>query len=265
MAEDNNVVALPGAKAKAAPRLVVDLDTIKDDLGMPAGNENDAWLQRRIDEAWARFEKYTSRFLAVPPATFIDDWSLIASAMHIANQPPVLEPWPIGSPFLRCCPVVSIEAIRCNSQDLDPTKVRFEAATGKLFSLQENWRSGHDVSGELRLGDTAITYKAGWATVPPDLNAALLGVLAVQWGQRSGQAAGMPGGGAIHSINVVDVGTVDLSSTSAFVDSANKYRSPTGTDPLLGPWQGLLDPYMDYRVQIGSPLIPVTTMAPVPP
>ena len=63
---DNTRAGKAAAKATHAP---IDLDTIKDDLGIPTGDTSqDEWLQRRIDGVWARMEAYTCRKLCAPPA-----------------------------------------------------------------------------------------------------------------------------------------------------------------------------------------------------
>jgi hypothetical protein len=247
------------AAADAPPGL---LDMIKDDLNIPASDTtNDAWLQRRIDNVWARFEKYCCRALPVPPAQFIDDWSLIAEHSNRV-VPPIIDHWAIGSPFLRYCPVVSIDALTRAGVSGDATKVMFEPASGKLFGLDGvPW--SHDVSFELRRCQIAITYTAGWATIPGDLYEALLNIIAPLWQARLAQQAGGGfGGGSISRINVVDVGEVDLDTGGAFVEAASRARG--GGDPLLGPWITLLDSYVDARVQMGSPLIPVTRPVVVP-
>jgi hypothetical protein len=83
------------------------------------------------------------------------------------------------------------------------------------------------------------------------------------WQERQAQLAGsasgggaMGIGGAVSRISVQDVGEVDFDTSGGFSESAARARA--GTDPLLGPWITLLDSYMDARVQMGSPLIPVT-------
>jgi hypothetical protein len=248
--------------AAAPPSL---LDTIKDDLGIPpADTTNDAWLQRRIDGVWARFEKYCCRLLPSPPAKFIDDWGAISQVQSNWVEPPALDYPSLGSPFLRYCPVVSIEAITSNGQVLDPTKVMFEPASGKLFSL-DGVQWAHDVSRTLRAGQVQITYMAGWDTVPADLYEALLGCLTPLWAARGAQQAGGGiGGGTLSSISVVDVGQVDFDASSPFLTAAMRgVAGPGAGDPLLGPWTTLLNNYMDVRVQMGSPLIPTTR--PVPP
>jgi hypothetical protein len=255
------------AVAKEAPPGLLDM--IKDDLNIPpTDTTNDAWLQRRIDNVWARFEKYCCRALPVPPAQFIDDWTLIAEHSNRV-EPWVLDHWPIGSPFLRYTPVVSIDAITSGwpgqTADLDPTQVMFEPASGKLFGLSGSTGApwAHDVTGWLRQGAFRITYTAGWTECPGDLYEALLNIIMPMWqGRVAQQAGGGFGGGTISRINIVDVGEVDLDTAGAFVEAASRARG--GGDPMLGPWITLLDSYVDVRVQMGSPLIPVTT-AVVPP
>jgi hypothetical protein len=255
------LAASDGEAVRVAPPSL--LDTIKDDLGIPpTDTTNDAWLQRRIDGIWARFEKYCCRVLPVPPAQFIDDWGLIAEHSNRV-EPPLIDHWPVGSPFLRYCPVVSVDAITRAGVDGDASKVMFEPASGKLFGLDGvPW--AYDVSFELRGSQVAITYTAGWATVPADLYEALLGCITPLWQSRASQADGANGGGNVKSISVVDVGQVDFQDAGPFVMSAMRgVAGPGAGDPLLGPWTTLLNNYMDVRVQMGSPLIPTTR--PVPP
>jgi len=274
MSDENGprLVASDGQAVAAADAPPGLLDQIKDDLGIPAGDTtNDAWLQRRIDNVWARFEKYCCRALPVPPAQFIDDWGLIAEHSNRV-EPPLIDHWPVGSPFLRYCPVVSIDAITTGppgqTQDGDPTRVMFEPASGKLFGIDAaaQWQSAqwtHDVSFALRRSQVRITYTAGWATCPGDLYEALLNIIAPLWATRQAQQAGGGfGGGTVSRINIVDVGEIDLDTAGAFAESAARARG--GGDPLLGPWITLLDSYVDVRVQMGSPLIPVTTAVVAP-
>jgi hypothetical protein len=248
--------------ADAPPGL---LDTIKDDLNIPLDDTtNDAWLQRRMDNVWARFEKYCCRVLPVPPAQFIDDWGMIGEHSNRV-QPPMMDFWPVGSPFLRYCPVVSVDAITLNGGTADPTLVRFEAASGKLFTLDGSTGGyAHDVSHWLRCQRAQITYTAGWTTIPGDLYEALLGCIRPQWqGRQSQQMGGAIGGGSISRINVVDVGDIDIDTGGSFIESAARTRG--GGDPMLGPWITFLDSYVDARVQMGSPLIPTTTPVVPPP
>lgn len=259
-----DIITLPNGGGAKPRELVVDqtvLDALKDDLGI-TGSADDEWLARRINGAWARFEKFTARTLSVPPAKFADDWGEVASAYGGPNQPPVLAFGELGSPFLRCCPVISIDAVTSNGQTLDAAGVRFESKTGKLFTLQQPSYGSHDVTRELVTGRVRVAYTAGWDVIPPDLYEALLGVIGVAYGQRSAQAAGA-GMGGIKGINVIDVGSVELSNEgNAF--AAASMKGVRIEDPLLGPWTYLLQEYIDYRVQIGSPLIPTTVALPDP-
>jgi hypothetical protein len=263
LAVDNSTKLKAAAGVRA--QLLYDLATIKDDLGI-TGTDNDAWLERRISGVWARFETYTSRYLAVPPATFMDDWGAISSIMAYRNQPPAIDFAPVGSPFLRVCPVRSITAIERNfAPAADPAKVIFDAGSGKLFTLGDTGQQfAHDVSHALRAASVKITYTAGWDDIPADLYEALIGCLNVLWAQRNGQAAGIPGGGTITSIDVTDVGALQLGG-STFVEAALKRGGGGVVDPLLGPWVATLDYYYDARVNLGSPLIAVTSVVPPAP
>ena len=244
------------AAAGVRAQLVVDIDIVKDDLGI-TGSDNDAWLLRRIGEVWARFETYTSRFLAVPAATFTDDWGAISSIMASPNQPPAIDFAPVGSPFLRVTPVRSIIGIVGNGQTVgDPASVVYDSGSGKLFTLGDG-QPASDVSRALRAGAMRITYTAGWDDIPPDLYNAMIGCLTPLWAQRTGQSAGIPGGGSISSIDVTDLGALTFGG-STFVEAALKRGGGGIADPLLGPFTSTLDYYYDARVNLGSPLIPVT-------
>jgi hypothetical protein len=263
-----DVITLPGASLPAvAPMLAPSLlAMLKDDLGIPADDTTyDAWLTRRADNIWRRFETYTGRTLATPPASFVDDWSKVSQVQAWDNLPPVLAFPPVGSVFLRVTPVMAVTALELHGQTADSVKVLFEPASGKLFSLTDA-QYGHDVSQELRQGHARITYTAGWSDCPGDLYEALLGALQPLWGQKQAASAGLSGlGGTVTSVNVTDVGSVEVSAGNMYVDAANRSRSPGGPDPMLGPWVNILDSYRDLRVQTGSPLIPVTTPAVVTP
>jgi hypothetical protein len=256
------LVASGGEAVRDAPPNMLDM--LKDDLGIAAEDTtNDAWLQRRIDNIWARFETYCCRLLPVPPAQFIDDWGAISETQSNRVLPPMIDFWPVGSPFLRYKPVVSIDAITLNGSDSDASLVKFDPESGKLFALNAT-ASGysHDVSHWLRSERAAITYTAGWAEIPGDLYEALLGCIQPLWQARAAQQGGAAGGvaGTISRINVIDVGEIDLDTGGAFIESATKQRA--GGDPLLGPWMTLIDSYVDVRVQLGSPIIPTTRAVP---
>lgn len=249
------------AKAKAAPP--VDLDALKDDLGIPAGDTSqDAWLQRRIDGVWAAFESYTGRRLCVPPAQFMDDWGSVALTRPHRNVPPPLAYPASASVFLRYYPVVSVDAIVQSEAAGVSANVVFDAATGKLTSvdgpLWGQWH--HDLGGMLLCNRARITYTAGWATTPPDLYEALLGALQQLWAKRAAQV-GMGGGlAAARTVTAIDVGTVEFDTGALFLENAARQKSPAGTiDPLLGPWAATLDPYRDIRGWLGSSACPTTT------
>src|SRR4051812_31120810 len=103
------------AVARHAP---VDLAIIKDDLQMPAGDtSDDAWLQRRIDGLWARFEVYTARPLQLSTG-WVDDWGELVS-VSTAVQPPLIAAAPGATAFLRVFPVQSITRLTFNGADQD--------------------------------------------------------------------------------------------------------------------------------------------------
>lgn len=257
------------ASTIAAPRAAppVDLDALKDDLGIPPGDTSqDAWLQRRIDGVWAAFESYTGRRLCVPPAQFMDNWGEVALSRPYSNVPPPLAALPSASVFLRHYPVVSIDAIVQSGSDGDAANVMFDAASGKLFSVDGPlWGSWPNELGALLLGNRArITYTAGWPTTPPDLYEALLGVMQELWLRRAAQV-GMSGGGlgGAKTITAIDVGTIEFDTGGSFLDNAARQKSPSGSiDPLLGPWTATLDPYRDIRSWLGSSTYPATVPVP---
>jgi hypothetical protein len=241
------------AKVTHAP---VDLDTIKDDLGIPAGDTSqDEWLQRRIDGVWARMEAYTYRKLCAPPAGFVDDWGELIDQHYSWNQPPVISYPRRGSVFLRYFPVASIDAIVVNDQPHATTDVRWDKASGKLLSLQASGIA-EDLGQVLLGGRARITYKAGWDELPADLYECLLGCMQTLWGQRQMQSAGMSGG-TINRISVIDVGDVELSPVNPFVQAAS--RGPGAADPLLGPYAQVLDVYVDHRSGMGLEIFPTTS------
>lgn len=242
------------------------LEAIKDDLGI-TDTANDAWLQRRLDNIWSRIEHYTSRKLHSPPAPYIDDWARMVVTNPVVPLPPMWEPIRV-SPFLRYFPVTSIEAIELNGASADPTKVVFSPRTGKLFSLSGDMLYAEDLSGQLYGTRTRITYKTGWDEVPGDLYEVVLGCIQPLWNQRlAAQSAGVGGLTNVSSINVNDVGSVELGGRT-FADIAASSAAGGGgkLDPMLGPWIGYLDLYVDHRSLLGDALNPVTEpVAPAPP
>lgn len=236
------------------------LDEIKEDLGI-TDDDSDAWLERRIAGIWSRMEHYTSRALCSPPQGFVDDWGLISFNGTQLPAPPATWLPPRASVFLRYFPVASIDAVNWDTGTGDASAVRFDARTGKLFGFDQVW--AEDLGPFLFNARMRVTYKAGWDEVPGDLYEIVLGAMQTLWAGRGGAAGSGGLSGTIESINVVDVGTVQLSQGNAFVQSANKGAG--AADPLLGPYVSLLDLYVDHRNLLGWQGQPTTTPVEPPP
>ena len=245
---DPKPLVLGGLPAVVADAPVFDLDTIKDDLGIPVDDTSqDAWLQRRIADIWGRFESYTMRSLAVPPATFVDDWSAVVELSRHILLPPSWDFRQRASTFLRQFPVVAITAFEIDGGTSDPTLVRFKASTGQLLALDGNW--SHDLGPRLAQSRARITYTAGFATVPADLYGALVGVLQMMWTQRAATVAGLPAG--VKTVSAIDVGEVSFYDSSKLLEQQIA-STAEGGDPLLGPFTASLSPYVDWRSGLGS-------------
>jgi hypothetical protein len=246
---------------KVKPRLApVDLDMVKDDLGMPAGDTaNDAWLQRRIDAVWARFQNYTGRTLALA-GPWIDDWSEISQTNARVLQPPLLNPARRATAFLRVFPVKQVDGITYNAVDSDPAQVIVDQPSGKVLSLNGAMMES-DCAPQLISGLAVISYTAGFDTLPEDIYEAMIHCLEPLWSVRQAQQSGFGGpGGAVTRIAATDVGEVDFSyGLGGFALDASKKSAP---DPLLGPWATMLDPYVDWRAFIGSENYPTTKPGP---
>jgi hypothetical protein len=223
----------------------VDLDALKDDLGI-TGSTHDAWLQRRVDGALARMSVYTGRYIGVLN-TFIDAWR--PERYEVNNRPY----WPQdkGAQFtLRHYPVVSIFAAQDGIQAVTAATVFFDKTTGELIGYG-------NIASPSRFTMPTITYVAGWETLPADLYTVLLGIITPQWQQRANAAAGLTGAG---SVSIQDVGDIDFSSGlsgTAFERAASDKVS----DPLLGPYAGILDHYIDYRGKFNNVLWPLTSVS----
>jgi hypothetical protein len=239
-----------------------DLDTIKDDLGMPAGDTSqDEWLQRRIDEIWARFEAYTLRSLAVPPATFVDDWSTVVELSRHHLLPPAWDFRPTASTYLRQFPVVAVSAFEIDGAVSDPTRVRFNPKTGQLLAVDLSaWN--RDLGPRLYGSRAKITYTAGFATVPPDLYGALIGILQMLWTTRAAQVAGLPAG--VRAVSAIDVGEVQFWDAQK-LEVARIASASEGGDPVLGAFAAYLSPYVDWRSTLGSPTYAGSTIVPAAP
>lgn len=247
----------------AADHAPISLDDIKADLGITDASQDD-WLQRRIDGAWSRMELYTRRKLCSPPQPFVDDWGEIAFIEASQPMPPPLWYPPSATVFLRYFPVASIDALELDGTAGTPADVRFDPRNGKLFTLVAGSIYAEDLSRVLIGQRARITYKAGWDTLPADLYEIVMNAVQVQWRQRAAQVAGMtgPGGGTITQIDAADVGSVQMSDGNMFQQSSAR---SSGGDPLLGPYLGMLDAYIDHRSGIwaGQPTTrPVVEAAP---
>jgi hypothetical protein len=240
----------------------VDLATVKDDLGIAAEDDTaDAWLQRRVNGLWARFQRYTARPLMMS-AGWVDDWGALVQNHPAYPQPPIIQAAPSASVFLRVFPVQQVTKFTVNGADQDAAKVLFDRDSGKLIGLDG---LACDISYLLVSARVRIEYKAGFETLPVDLYEALIGALLVQWNQRQAGASGLgPAGMTASRISAVDVGDVELTpSSNFFVDQATR-RGGAGLDPLLGAFADMLDPYIDWRSMLGG-AYPTTTALPAAP
>jgi hypothetical protein len=225
----------------------IDLGTVKDDLGIPPGDtSNDAWLQRRIDGIWSRFQSYTARPLTLASG-WVDDWGELIQSAPARNEPPLISAHASASVFLRVFPVQQIIKLTLNGTEQNVARVIFDRGDGKLIGLD-----GYacDLRRALVYGRARVEYVAGYDELPPDLYEAMIGTLTPLWTARqASQSGGMPG--VPTRINAIDVGEIELSSAAnAFVDATLK--GVRTTDPLLGPYTALLDPYIDWRSMIGG-------------
>lgn len=238
----------------------IDLAAIKDDLGIAADDTaHDAWLERRVDGLWARFQNYTARPLALAGG-WVDDWGELVFPQRAEPLPPAIAPPPRGPVFLRVYPVSQISRITIGGSDGDASKVLFDPPSGKLLGIDGR---AQDLGEWMLSSRIRIEYNAGFPAVPADLYEALLGGLGPQWQMRQALTSGLAVGGLMPTrINAVDVGETDLApSANFFVDRAS--RSGVA-DPLLGPWTKLLEIYVDHRALIGAPM-PTTRALPAPP
>lgn len=221
----------------------IDLGILKDDLNITS-DDHDDWLQRRVDAIWSRIESYTGRSLNAPPATFRDDWSTVMSpGLYIT--PPVCRPvTERASVFLQQFPVVEVTAIEISGEAGESDNVIVEKASGRILSIDGTEHS--DVGAALFSGRVAITYTAGWEEIPPELYDVVLALMTPLWAARSASASGTLTG--VSSISITDVGSVDVTTSTAFADVAAK----SGGDPMLGPYQAVLSPYVDWRSKLGG-------------
>jgi len=235
--------------AKAFPTL--DLDDVKDDVGMPAtGTENDAWLDRRISGILARFQRYTNRYLG-PVIAFQDAWQPTRPG---ANAPAYWPSYYGGAFYLRNYPVVTIDEASEGGATIDPATIIFETSSGLLVGYGAGSRFVIPV----------IKYSAGFQDMPADLYEAMIGILRTLWASRSMDKSGLSVGGMTpSSLTIADVGDVALTQGGGQGFDAALTAGGDYVDPYLGPYTYLLDSYTDLRAQMGSALMPVTTVVPV--
>lgn len=247
-----------GAPRAAAPRTVPPelLASIKDDLGIAADDStSDAWLSRRIDGIWARFQVYTGRPLQLSSG-WADDWGRLVQNAPALTQPPLIRAWPSGSVFLRVFPVQQITKLTLDGIDWDVSRIDFDGEEGKLVGIDGR---AIDLRHWLVHARARVEYMAGFDTLPADLYEALLGAVQQQWASRQSQQAGLGTGGVVR-ISAIDVGDIEIASVAPFTEAAMKGVG-AGGDPLLGPFASYLDPYIDWRSMIGGPY-PVTEPLP---
>jgi hypothetical protein len=238
----------------------VDLQVVKDDLGI-TDDTSDAWLQRRVNGLWARFQRYTARPLMLSSG-WADDWGELVQNHPANTEPPIIRAAPSASVFLRVFPVQSISKFTVNGADQDASRVLFDGESGKLLGLDGR---ACDIAYLLPSARVRIEYKAGFESLPADLYEAVVGALLVQWNQRQASASGLgPAGLTASRISAMDVGDVELTAASNFfVDQATR-RGGTDLDPLLGAFADLLDPYIDWRSMLGG-AYPTTVALLAPP
>lgn len=230
----------------------IELDDLKDDLGI-TGAADDAWLGRRIDEILEAMRNYTHRYIG-DVVTFEDDFTRIVNRGQLWVAPPYPSLMRVV-PRLAQAPVVSIVSATKDGATLDPAKILYDPRTGEILAL--DGAPAIDVSRAL-VGSIVIRYTAGWAEIPKDLYAALVGIIRDKYQLRKAAAGGMELGGlAIEQITVPDVGAVTLGGGSTGFEA----QAAKGTvDPILGPWRTTLDPY--FRPVIGDVGAPISRIVP---
>jgi len=227
-----------------------DLDILKDDIGMPPGTENDAWLLRRVEGVWSRMETYCNRHLG-SLTSFRDVWKPAQIESNVGAY------WPYSGGvvyYLRHYPVKEILLAIDGDQLLpDPASVLFNPHNGALL--------GYGPTGSpTYFSLPQIAYTAGYDPIPPDLYESMVGILQSVWNARSNAKSGLATGGMIPSqIDIADVGSITLgggNTASGF--SSTLIAGGDYNDPMLGPYMYVLDGYRDKRAEMGSVLMPMT-------
>lgn len=231
----------------------IDLAALKDDLGI-TGTADDAWLARRIAGVLSAMSNYTHRYIG-DVVTFEDDFTRIVDGSRLWIAPPFPALMRVA-PRLRHRPVVEIMSATNNGNSIDVADVLFNPETGEIQSIEG--APAVDLARSL-IGAVVIQYKAGWAEIPADLYEALVGIIRNMWTLRKAGAAGglEIGGRAVESIQVPDVGSVQLGSGATAWEGATMKGA---IDPILGPWRTVLDPY--FVPVIGDVARPSTRLVP---
>lgn len=231
----------------------VELAELKDDLGI-TGSADDGWLNRRIAGVLLAMSNYTHRYIG-DVVTFEDDFTRIVDGSRLWIAPPFPALMRV-SPRLRNRPVVEIVSATNNANAIAPADVLFNPETGEIQSIAG--APAVDLARSL-IGAVVIRYKAGWPAIPRDLYEALVGIIRNQWTLRKANAAGglNIGGLAVESIQVPDVGSVQLGTGGTVFEQAS---TKGAIDPILGPWRTVLDPY--FVPVIGDVTRPTTRLVP---
>lgn len=230
----------------------IDIAIIKDDLGI-TGGADDAWLSRRIDAIWEKFQEYTHRELG-PVESFTDDWSRVFEQGELWGFPPY-GCGPRASIYLTHFPVVEITAAMLDGVAVaDLTQILVDKKTGLIQSIS-GVAGSHDLSRELAGRRFSITYTAGLGNdlgedIPKPLYEAVIGILAQMYAVRKNASSGIGVGGTFAtSIVVQDVGQVNLGANSTAFEHA-AMKGTNLTDPFLGPYTSMLEPYVDRRLAL---------------
>lgn len=224
-----------------------DLDELKDDVGI-AGDAQDAWLNRRVKGVWSRFERYTMRYLG-PLASFQDQWQPVPPEANVVGFHRTRRSVAF---YLRHFPVTAITAALDDGRTVDPAAVLFSSRSGALDGYGSR-------AAPTRFTLPTVTYNAGFQEIPADLYEALTNVLRGLWATRSMDVSGLTVGGMVpKTLNITDVGSMDLGTVGTGFDASMSAKAGY-SDPYIGPYTYLLDPYVDLRAGIGSSLMPTTS------
>jgi hypothetical protein len=229
-----------------------DIPTIKEDLGVTGSTPSDAWWNRRIAAIWSAFQRYTHRQLS-PKIKAQDDFS------SVFEQGDWYGCRSRASIFLTHFPVINIVSFEIDSGAGTLANLLVDKSSGKILSL-DGVNSIYDSGWTLQSRLFKVIYNAGWdlADIPSDLYEALIGILRQQYAVWSSQSNLGFGGMVPNRVSVMDVGDVALGPNATAAEAAALKGG--FTDPLLGAWETVLDPYVDHRRVLGSVGTPVVTV-----